>query len=268
MRKDRVAIQKETTPEIKSSEIKNIDIKPITRESSSSSVEYTVDTGGANLHVRSGPSTSYKILTKMPNKTKFKVTETKNGWGKHTYKGKTGWSCLKYAKKKSSNSTSTTSSSNNNTKYTSETILEGDITLKEPNPKIKAKSGVTLEGLGKKLSGLYFVESVEHTFNDNGYEQKITVSRKWIGESLKNGSAPPTTNNTPKPPAPTPTPPKQPITPPVSTRTYTVKKGDTLWGIAKKYYGKGSQYTKIYNANKDKIKNPNLIYPGQVIKIP
>ena len=36
----------------------------------------------------------------------------------------------------------------------------------------------------------------------------------------------------------------------------------------KKYYGKGNQYTKIYNANRDKIKNPNLIYPGQVLTIP
>lgn len=52
------------------------------------------------------------------------------------------------------------------------------------------------------------------------------------------------------------------------TKTYTVKKGDTLWGIAKKYYGNGAKYTQIYNANKDKIKNPNLIYPGQVFTIP
>lgn len=53
-----------------------------------------------------------------------------------------------------------------------------------------------------------------------------------------------------------------------TTRTYTVKSGDCLWNIAKKYYGNGSQYTKIYNANRDKIKNPNLIYPGQVFTIP
>lgn len=51
-------------------------------------------------------------------------------------------------------------------------------------------------------------------------------------------------------------------------KTYTVKKGDCLWNIAKKYYGNGSYYTKIYNANKDKIKNPNLIYPGQVLALP
>ncbi len=44
-------------------------------------------------------------------------------------------------------------------------------------------------------------------------------------------------------------------------KTYTVVKGDCLWNIAKKFYGNGKQYTKIYNANRDKIKNPNLIYP-------
>jgi hypothetical protein len=53
-----------------------------------------------------------------------------------------------------------------------------------------------------------------------------------------------------------------------TTKTYTVVKGDCLWNIAKKYYGNGSQYTTIYNANRDKIKNPNLIYPGQVLTIP
>lgn len=51
-------------------------------------------------------------------------------------------------------------------------------------------------------------------------------------------------------------------------KTYMVKSGDCLWNIAKKYYGNGAQYTKIYNANKGKIKNPNLIYPGQVLTIP
>lgn len=51
-------------------------------------------------------------------------------------------------------------------------------------------------------------------------------------------------------------------------KTYTVKKGDTLWAIAAKYYGAGAQYTKIYNANTDKISNPNLIYVGQVLTIP
>lgn len=55
---------------------------------------------------------------------------------------------------------------------------------------------------------------------------------------------------------------------PKSKGVYVVKSGDCLWNIAKKYYGDGLQYTKIFNANKDKIKNPALIYPGQKLVIP
>lgn len=50
-------------------------------------------------------------------------------------------------------------------------------------------------------------------------------------------------------------------------KTHTVQSGDTLWGIAKTYYGDGGQYTKIAAANPS-IKNPNLIYAGQVLTIP
>lgn len=53
-----------------------------------------------------------------------------------------------------------------------------------------------------------------------------------------------------------------------SGKTYTVKSGDCLWNIAKRFYGNGSTYMKIYNANTGVLKNPNLIYVGQVIKIP
>mgnify|MGYP004729214099 FL=1 len=50
--------------------------------------------------------------------------------------------------------------------------------------------------------------------------------------------------------------------------SYTVKAGDCLWNIAKKYLGKGSRYTEIAELNKDKIKTPNLIFPGQVLTLP
>jgi nucleoid-associated protein YgaU len=52
-------------------------------------------------------------------------------------------------------------------------------------------------------------------------------------------------------------------------KTYVVKKGDCLWKIAKRFYGDGSKWRTIYNANKKVIgKNPNLIYPGQKLVIP
>ena len=56
---------------------------------------------------------------------------------------------------------------------------------------------------------------------------------------------------------------------PAASQTYTVVRGDCLWNIAKRFYGNGSKYTVIYNANKGVIGgNPNLIYPGQVLTIP
>jgi len=51
--------------------------------------------------------------------------------------------------------------------------------------------------------------------------------------------------------------------------SYTVVKGDCLWNIAKSYYGNGSKWQTIYNANRQTIGgNPNLIKPGQVLTIP
>jgi nucleoid-associated protein YgaU len=50
--------------------------------------------------------------------------------------------------------------------------------------------------------------------------------------------------------------------------SYTVQSGDTLWDIAKKFYGNGTDWTKIYDANKSVIgDNPDLIKPGQVLTI-
>lgn len=49
---------------------------------------------------------------------------------------------------------------------------------------------------------------------------------------------------------------------------YTVKKGDTLGAIAKKHLGSANRYPEIFEANKPMLEDPDLIYPGQVLRIP
>jgi nucleoid-associated protein YgaU len=51
-------------------------------------------------------------------------------------------------------------------------------------------------------------------------------------------------------------------------QTYTVAKGDSLSKIAKKFYGNANQWRVIFEANRDRISNPDLIQIGQVLKIP
>lgn len=53
-----------------------------------------------------------------------------------------------------------------------------------------------------------------------------------------------------------------------SAGTYTVQKGDSLWKIAERQYGDGSQWRRIYEANRDQISDPDLIHPGQTFTIP
>ena len=51
---------------------------------------------------------------------------------------------------------------------------------------------------------------------------------------------------------------------------YTVQKGDTLWGIAEKHYGRGqgAKHTHIVKANSPPVKDPDIIHPGWVLRIP
>ncbi|HIO92924.1 MAG TPA: peptidoglycan-binding protein LysM [Leucothrix mucor] len=49
---------------------------------------------------------------------------------------------------------------------------------------------------------------------------------------------------------------------------YEIQKGDSLWKIADKFYGNGSKYEKIFEENREVIKDPDKIFPGQKIRIP
>jgi nucleoid-associated protein YgaU len=58
--------------------------------------------------------------------------------------------------------------------------------------------------------------------------------------------------------------------PPVQAKVeyYIIKKGDTLSAIAKQFYGKANDYPRIFEANREVIKDPDKIFPGQKIRIP
>lgn len=57
-------------------------------------------------------------------------------------------------------------------------------------------------------------------------------------------------------------------TPAAAGKTYTVKAGDTLSKIARQHLGDANAYMKIYELNRDQLSNPDLIKPGQVLKLP
>ena len=121
-----------------------------------------------------------------------------------------------------------------------------ELRLKFQNVKVPAD-------INKYLSSLTFTDEDE----DNADDLQLAFDdreRKWLGSWLE---VKPTFIKT------TTTVQKQVEA--ASVVNYVVKKGDTLWAIAKKYLGSGTKYPQI--ASENNIKNPNLIYPGQVFKI-
>jgi len=59
-----------------------------------------------------------------------------------------------------------------------------------------------------------------------------------------------------------------PAQPASAARTYVVQSGDSLSKISKKFYGDASSWKRIFEANKDVVKNPDLIQPGWKLRIP
>ena len=98
---------------------------------------------------------------------------------------------------------------------------------------------------------------------DNGFDLTVSINLKqYISVTTtdinisSDGTATEEKTRVESPQAPTP-----------QNESYIVKKGDTLWALAKYYYGDGSKYKLIASAN-PQIINPNLIYVGQVLVIP
>lgn len=59
-----------------------------------------------------------------------------------------------------------------------------------------------------------------------------------------------------------------PASAPATVRVVTVQPGNTLWAIARESYGEGPLFVRVFEANRDRIRNPDLIYPGQIFEIP
>ena len=123
------------------------------------------------------------------------------------------------------------------------------------NPKIIATSTVEITGLGK-LNGKYYVDQVKHNLG-SGYTMTLTLH--MIQPRI--GSTDVTSRSS-------------------SGGNYIVKRGDNLWMLAKKFYGSGTKYTVIYEANKEVIEatakahgfsssqNGHWIFPGTELVIP
>jgi hypothetical protein len=62
--------------------------------------------------------------------------------------------------------------------------------------------------------------------------------------------------------------PQSPVVQAAPKATYTVQPGDSLSKISKQFYGDANEYMRIFNANRDKLHNPNQIQPGQQLTIP
>lgn len=117
------------------------------------------------------------------------------------------------------------------------------VSLEDYNIKEDAKQGFdVVVSVSLKQFRNYGTKKCDISFNTQG---EATVSTQEVRE----------TENSPAPVENT-------------AKTYTVVKGDSLWNIAKKFYGNGSKYTIIRDANGNTIKNANLIYPGQILTIP
>ena len=61
---------------------------------------------------------------------------------------------------------------------------------------------------------------------------------------------------------------QRPVTDIAPVSLITVQPGNTLWGIAREKYGEGPLYVRVFEANTDRIRNPDLIYPGQIFTVP
>lgn len=228
----------------------------------------------SRLNVRSGNGTGTSIIGKLVTGNKVNITHktsdkkfndlgTMRGGYKIEYNGGTGYVCDRYItitkeyKDEETKKEETTTTTNNDADVY---ILTGSVKI-IPNLNIKVRDTVNMQGLGKYLSGAYYVEEVNISIEQSGISQSLSVSKNAFGGSINSGTVSASTSTTPtKPTTPTPTTPsKQP-----TTRVHTLKKGETLWSLAVKYYGSGTKWTHIAKANGINVNDDKKIRSLQI----
>ena len=126
---------------------------------------------------------------------------------------------------------------------------------------IQTAKSLHMQGGAEERDGkLYFNGTVNSVEEKNQIWNALKTVSDWekevVADIKVNASAArpaPTTGSSGAPPA---------------TVTYTVQPGDTLSAIAKKFLGNANEYMDIFNANRDQLNDPDMIKPGQVLKIP
>jgi nucleoid-associated protein YgaU len=123
---------------------------------------------------------------------------------------------------------------------------------------IQVAKGLRMQGAAEEREGkLYFHGTVQSQAEANKIWDAIKTVPSWRDDIVADikplNTAPAASGAAPAPAA---------------QSTYTVKAGDTLSKIAKELLGNASAYTKIFDANRDQLSDPDKIKPGQILKIP
>ena len=129
---------------------------------------------------------------------------------------------------------------------------------------VTAKS-LRMDGSAEERDGkLYFNGTVNSEDEKNQIWNALKTVPDWQKEVVADIRVKPGASAASQPQSPA-----SPASPPkAAMQTYTVQAGDTLSGIAKRLLGNSNAYMEIFNANRDQLSNPDVIKPGQVLKIP
>jgi len=123
---------------------------------------------------------------------------------------------------------------------------------------------ICTNGKTRDISMLVILENID-VVEKAGEEGDYSVSyslKEYVPYEIREVKITPT-------PKPLATKPRQSNPPKPPYNMYTIVRGDCLWNIAKRYLGNGAKWPDIYKINRPPLgNNPNLIYPGQKIKIP